>query len=113
MIAHLVFFKWKEGTEKNEIDRALSSLRQLKTKCLGIIDIKTGENFSSWSEGFTHGLMVLAKDRKALEEYRLHPAHTKLVKEIEKLQERTIAVDFEDYNETPKGKQAGIPAENC
>lgn len=96
MIVHIALFKWKKGVTKERIEKALDDVRALKTKCKGVIDIMCGENFSKWSEGYTHAVVVLAKDREALQGYRDHPLHKVVAKEIESMEEGNgIGVDFE------------------
>jgi len=96
MIIHIVLFKWKSGVSKKQIQKVFSDLKNLKDKLEGIDDIKSGENFSKYSEGFEYGLIVLAKDKKALENYRNHPLHLEIAKQIEIMEEKSIGVDFED-----------------
>ena len=84
---HIALFKWKKGATKEHVDKALDDVRALKTKYKGVIDIMCGENFSKWSEGFTHAVVVLAKDREALQVYRNHPLHKVVAEEIEKMEE--------------------------
>ena len=94
MIAHIVLFKWKENTSKKDIQKTFSNLNKLKGMD-GVIDIYSGENFSKYSEGFEYGLVVLVKDKKYLEAYRKHPLHLEIAKQIEKLEEKPLAMDFE------------------
>lgn len=95
MIVHIAIFKWKNGTSKDRIKKALDDVRNLKIKCKGVVDIMCGENFSKWSEGFTHAVVVIAKDKKALDGYRNHPMHKLVADEIEEMEEHGIGVDFE------------------
>ena len=57
-IAHIVLFRWKEGTSPEAIATVLEELRGLKTQISGIVDLTCGEGFSERSQGFTHGLFV-------------------------------------------------------
>ena len=95
MIIHIVLFKWKSGVSKREIQKVFSDLKNLKNKLEGIDDIKSGENFSKYSEGFGYGPVVLAKDKKALENYRNHPLHLEIAKQTEIMEEKSLGVDFE------------------
>ncbi len=96
MIVHIALFKWKKGVSKQKIEKSMEDIKKLKNKVDGLIDIVAGENFSKYSEGFTHAVVVLAKDRGALQAYRGHPLHIIVAKEIEKMEERGIGFDFED-----------------
>ncbi|HLC77267.1 MAG TPA: Dabb family protein [archaeon] len=74
----------------------LVNYKLLKKKVDGLIDIRCGENFSKWNEGFTHAVIVMAKTRTALDAYRFHPFHKKVADKIEKMEEKSVGVDFED-----------------
>ena len=95
MITHIALFKWKNSVKKDEIDKALADVANLKTKISGIIDIRCGENFSKHSKGFTHAVVVTAKNRNALQTYREHPDHRTVAEKIDKMEEDGIGVDFE------------------
>jgi hypothetical protein len=96
MIVHIALFKWKDGVGDDEIKRALDDVRALKEKVPGLIDIRCGENFSKWNEGYTHAVVVLGKDQASLDAYRQHPDHEIVAQKIEAMEERGIGVDFED-----------------
>ena len=95
MITHIVLFKWKPGISKNQIQKIFSDLRNPKSKLEGIEDIKSGESFSKYSEGFKYVLVVLTKGKKSLENYRKQPLHLEIAKQIKDLEEKSMAVDFE------------------
>lgn len=95
MIIHIAIFQWKPSVSKNDIEQALEDVRALKSKVDGIIDILCGENFSKWNEGFTHAVVVLTKNREALEAYRKHPDHLDVADRIERMEVKSIGIDFE------------------
>ena len=95
MIVHIALFKWKKDVEKNEVDKFLKDVGELKNVCPGLIDIMCGENFSKYSEGFTHAVVVFAKDRSSLQTYREHPKHRIVADKVNKMEEHGIGVDFE------------------
>lgn len=95
MIAHVALFQWRPSTKKETVDEALKQVRSLKDKVNGIVDIMAGENFSKWSEGYTHAVIVIAKDMESLEAYRNHPDHVVTAKIVDRLEEKSVAVDFE------------------
>ena len=96
MIVHIALFRWKEGTPQEKIDNALKQLKELETKCDGIINIFCGKNYHKESKGFTHGVVVIAEDQKALDSYRAHPDHEIIAKIIEEIEEDGIGFDFKD-----------------
>lgn len=96
MIVHIALFKWKPGVTRGEIEEAISDVRALKSEVDGVTDVRCGENFSKWNEGYTHAFLVLAKDRTALDAYRRHPDHVKVAERIDAMDGGSIGVDFED-----------------
>ncbi|MBI3190615.1 Dabb family protein [archaeon] len=96
MIIHIALFCWKDAISNDEIEKSLEDVRSLKNKVGGLIDVKCGENFSKWNEGFTHAVVVLAKDRTSLDAYRKHPFHEDVARRIDKMEEKSIGIDFED-----------------
>ena len=80
MIQHIVVFKVKDGLADAEKEDLLSSVRGLKDRVPGVLDLAIGENFSPRSEGFTHALVMRFPDRAALDAYVAHPAHQDVVK---------------------------------
>ena len=95
MIVHMALFSWKKSTSKEQIDRIMSEIIELKSKCKGVIEPMGGENFCKHSKGFTHGVVVIVKDRKALDNYRNCKAHQKIAKIVDKMAEDGIGLDFQ------------------
>jgi hypothetical protein len=96
MIIHVAIFKWKNSSKKEEICAVLRDIQQLKQKIPGLEKIYTGKNYHKRSKGFTHGVIVVAKDKKSLNLYRKHPDHEKIAKKIEILTRDGIGFDFEN-----------------
>ncbi len=95
MITHIVLFKWKEGVTEEQISKIFAEIQLLKGKINGVVDVVSGKNFSEWGNGYTHALVVLLRDKDALDSYRKDPRHTKIIAEIEKTEEKSIGIDFE------------------
>ncbi len=95
MFTHIAIFKWKQGTNKTDINAALAEVEALQNKIPDIIEIRTGENQSRFSEGYTHVVLVRGKDKEAIETYRKHPWHLLVAAKIEAMEEHGIGVDFE------------------
>ena len=96
MIMHIALFAWKDGITDTQIDAALQDVRSLKEKVPGLVDIRCGKNFSKWSEGFTHAVIVQADTKESLEAYRNHPDHAAVATLIESMETKSLGVDFED-----------------
>lgn len=95
MIVHIVFFKWKKEVSKEEIENTPSQIKNLGNKIKGLKEIIGGENFSEYSKGFTHAIVVFGESRETLEEYRKHPEHISITKTIELMEEDSTGFDFE------------------
>lgn len=99
MIVHVALFAWKEGVDQGEVAGVLEEARALRDAVPGVIDVRAGENFSSLGEGLTHGVVVLADDREAYEEYRVHPAHRALAERIARIHARSLTFNVDDASQ--------------
>lgn len=96
MVIHIALFRWKNGTTEKEINNFLESIRQLKDKCSGIANIFCGKNYHQESKGITHGVVVLAENQEALDNYRNQPDHKIIAEKIELVEEDGLGFDFKD-----------------
>jgi len=94
MLVHIAIYKWKPGTTEAKVLQAFEEIKLLKRKVPGLHSIYCGKNFSKFSEGFTHAIVVLAENQQALDAYRKHPGHEKAAKIIEEMEESGIGIDF-------------------
>ncbi|MFK7827308.1 MAG: Dabb family protein [Oligoflexales bacterium] len=95
MVEHIVLFKFKPNTSKDELTKIADALKGLKGKIDGLIDLSVGENFSARSKGFDSGLVVRLADEEALATYQEHPEHVRILTELLKPNlEDVIAVDY-------------------
>ncbi len=95
MIIHIALFKWKESASQEDIDVVMSEIIALKAEIKEIIEISCGDNFSQWSKGYTHAVVVKLNNKNSLEVYRSHPFHKRIVDRIEKIEEDSLGFDFE------------------
>ena len=96
MVKHVVMWKVKrEGGEKNNIEKIVTALLALRGKIPQIISLEAGENFSTSPNAYDIALIVTVENRKALDEYRNHPEHKKVVELIKQLTTEVAVVDFE------------------
>jgi hypothetical protein len=94
MHIHLALYHWKENVSEEKIYQALSQITALEQKIDGIVEITCAKNESQYSEGYTHVILVRARDAKALADYRTHPDHQSAAAMIESMEEKGIGVDF-------------------
>ncbi|MGV3487103.1 MAG: Dabb family protein [Tuberibacillus sp.] len=96
MVEHIVLFKFKDETTKEQKEEGMKRLRELKQKLPGIIDIQAGHNFSDRAKGYTMGLTVRFESREDLEHYGPSAEHQEVVKYLDDIGcVEKLAVDFE------------------
>ena len=94
MIAHVVVFKYKaEATAAQKADHCakLKGLADID----GIVDFKVGQDVVRSPRSYDTGLVVLFRDRAALDGYAVHPRHVPVAQLGRDLSDSIIAVDFE------------------
>jgi len=95
MVIHIALFKWRDDVAESEINGIMEEIEQLKGKIDEIVEIYCGKNFSKWSKGYTHAVIVMVENKEALDAYRNHPLHTPIAKKVEKLEEDSMGIDIE------------------
>lgn len=95
MIIHIALFKWRDDVSEEDIERVIDDLKLLKGKINEIIDLYCGRNFSKWSKGYTHAVIVKVQNTEALDNYRNHLAHVPIAKKIEELEQDSVGIDIE------------------
>lgn len=96
MLDHYVAFRPSEGSEA-AVGEALREFASAITVLACVHDLTWGENTNSsgLQRGFTHGCFVRLTTEEALRsEYWNHPAHQKLLSELERLHTDRFAVDY-------------------
>jgi len=93
---HIAIFKWKTGTTEEQVNEILTVIRNLRTKVPGVRDIRCGKNYHRAAQGFTHGVVVFADNKEALQAYRDHPEHQQVAPVFESLELDGIGFDFDD-----------------
>lgn len=94
MIVHVVCFKYKGDidaparTQHRERLQALSDLD-------GIIDLKVGEDLVRSARSYDTGLVILFRDRAALDAYQKHPRHIPVAQFGPTSCESVVSVDFQ------------------
>jgi len=93
---HIAIFKWKESVTQAQIEDALAQVRQVADRVPGVRNIYCGKNTSRWAQGYTDGVVVIADDEQALDDYRKDEVHAKAAGIIEEMELDGIGVDFYD-----------------
>jgi hypothetical protein len=94
MIVHLVCFKYKKDFPAAARVDHRDRLRTLKDLD-GIIDLKVGEDVVRSQRSYDTGIVVLFRDRAALDAYQAHPRHVVVGQIGRDNSDSVVAVDFE------------------
>lgn len=95
IVEHMVWLKFRDDLPPERIERTMNLLRELTDHVPGIVRLYAGKNFTDRARGFTHGLLVTLESREALETYRTHPEHVKVVQILKEDTSDIMAMDFE------------------
>jgi hypothetical protein len=93
---HIVLFQFKEGTPEETIRKIETEFAALPSKIDAITGFEWGpmDNIEPMNDGFTHGFVVTFKDKKGLEAYLPHEAHTAFVALLRPHLEKALVFDF-------------------
>ncbi len=94
MIVHVVCFKYND-----EIDAPARAHHRERLRALhdidGIIDLKVGEDVVRSARSYDTGLVILFRDRAALDLYQKHPRHIPVAQFGPANCQSVVSVDFE------------------
>ena len=94
MLLHLVCFKYKA-----DVDAATRAQHRDRLRGLagldGVADLKVGEDVVHSPRSYDTGLVVLFRDRAALDGYATHSRHVPVAQCGRDLSDSIIAVDFD------------------
>ena len=94
MVVHIVSFKYKAGTTAAARADHCARLRGI-ADIEGILDFKVGEDIVHSPRSYDAGLVVLFRDRSALDSYATHPRHVPVAQLGRDLTDAIVAVDFD------------------
>ena len=96
VLRHVVLFKFKEGTTKDQIKAIETAFGGLPSKIDTIRDFEWGTDVSpeGKSKGFTHCFFVTFADEKGRDVYLPHAAHKDFVKLVGPNVEDVCVVDY-------------------
>jgi hypothetical protein len=94
MVVHIVSFKYKTDATAAQRTEHRAKLKGL-ADVGGIVDLKVGEDVVRSPRSYDTGLVVIFKDRAALDSYATNPRHVPVAQLGRDLSESIIAVDFE------------------
>lgn len=99
-LRHMVAFKFKETTTKEQIKQVEDVFRALKTKIPQITSFEWGTNVSpeKFDKGFTHGFILGFRSDKDRDIYLAHPDHKKFADLAGPMLADIFVIDFQVKN---------------
>ena len=95
MINHIVLMKFKPDAEDAAIQDLEQSLDQLPNTVTEILMYEFGRDIVRSDRSYDFALVSLFANLEALDRYRTHPDHLKVLEKIKNLCADIIAVDFQ------------------
>lgn len=96
VLRHVVFFKFKPGTDDAKLREIVDAFRALPGKIDAIKDFEYGTDVGveGLSKGFTHCFFVTFADEKGRDAYLPHPAHKEFVTLLKPHLDDVCVVDY-------------------
>jgi len=96
VLRHVVLFKFKEGTTKEQIKKVEDGFRALPKKIDAIADFEWGTDCSveGLQDGFTHCFLVTFPCEKCRAKYLPHPDHQAFVKILKPHLDKVLVIDY-------------------
>ena len=94
MLTHIVCFKYKTDTPQSTREEHRSRLRGLKG-IDGVFNLTVGEDIVRSPRSYDTALVVVFRDRAALDAYQKNPQHVPVAQFGVSLSENIVAVDFQ------------------
>ena len=95
MLIHLVSFKYRADVTESARQDHRQRLATLAT-IDGVVDLKVGGDVVRSPRSYDTGLLVVFRDRTALDAYQKDPRHIPVAQFGVSLSEHIVAVDFDD-----------------
>ena len=74
-ILHVVLLEMKDELSTDLAAELFAKVDAMLKQIPGVIDVKTGRNFTTRSPNVTHASIMTMKDKETLANYRPHPIH--------------------------------------
>lgn len=98
MLIHIVMLRLKSGLTPNEKESAATELmhmlQALSQSIPELLSMETGRNISTRPSAFDLVLTAMFENEAALDIYRVHPEHQKVLQRIKQLVSETAVVDY-------------------
>ena len=98
MLTHIVIWKYRAEVEQEVRAEHVRMLRSLPSAIKEVESLAVGFDVVKLPRSFDTGLVVLFRDRAALDAYTIHPEHIKVVAFGKVISEQVASVDFESHS---------------
>ena len=96
MLTHIVCWKYKAETTKEQREEHRAKLRNLPNVIPNILSFSVGADILRLDRSFDTGLVSTYPDRAGLDAYTVHPEHQKVANLGKQIAEKVVSVDFSD-----------------
>jgi len=94
MLTHIVCWKYKTETTREQKETHLAKLKNLPNVIPNINSFNIGFDVLHLERSFDLGLVAVYPDRTALDFYTVHPEHQAVAAIGKQIAERVVSVDF-------------------
>jgi hypothetical protein len=96
VLRHAVFFKFKEGTKKEDVKGVVDAFRELPGKIEAIRGFELGETLpkSERNDGLTHCFFLTFADEKGRDAYLPHPSHKEFGGVLRPHLDKVFVIDY-------------------
>lgn len=97
MLKHIVFIRVTDSQSKTRLETIKvlrDKLLELSPEIETVLHLEVGENISARTVAYDLALVVHFADEVALETYRFHPSHVKVLDYMKTLDIETAVVDY-------------------
>ena len=96
MLRHIVMFKFKEASSKDDIQKVVDRFRSLKVSIPQVASFEYGTDNSpeGLANGFTHCFLVTFKSEADREIYLPHPKHKEFIELLKPQLDKVQVVDY-------------------
>ncbi len=94
MVVHIVMFEFKQENKTSNIEKTKEMLEALVDKIESLKKMEVGVNFVPSERAFDMSLYSTFDDEDALNRYRVHPEHLKVLNFIKEVTTTSKVVDY-------------------
>lgn len=95
MLTHIVCWKYKLETIKEQREEHIAALKKLPSLIPEVLTFNVGADVLHLERSFDTGLVATYANRNALDVYDTHPEHKKVQAIGREIAEKVVSVDFE------------------